>query len=92
VEGQNLRIEFRWADGREDRILELAADLLRRDVALIYCAGSPAATLAARAVTTTIPIVFSTGIDPVKAGYVASINRPGRQSHRCHLPGLAAER
>lgn len=77
VEGQNLRIEYRWADGREDRLPEMAADLVRRDVALIFCAGSPTATLVVEAATTKIPILFSTGIDPVKAGYVASINRPG---------------
>ena len=74
---QTVAIEYRWAEGQYERLPELAAELVRRRAAVIVTPFSVAATLAARAATTTVPIVFSTGADPVETGLVASLNRPG---------------
>jgi len=91
VDGQSVSIEYRWADGHYDRLPAMAADLVAREVNLIATGGSAPSALAAQKATSTIPVVFSVGIDPVAAGLVASLSRPGANVTGVSVLGVELE-
>jgi ABC-type uncharacterized transport system substrate-binding protein len=91
IDGQNVTIEFRWAEGDYDRLPEMAADLVRRKVAVLVSGGGPPSLMAAKAATGTIPIVFTTGSDPVQLGFVTSLGRPGGNITGVNFFGSAME-